>query len=207
MNVRFDPETGLAPAIVQHAATREVLMLAYMNDAAHAATVTTGFVHFWSRSRQALWKKGESSGNTLQLVSLATDCDGDTILVAATPAGPTCHTGARTCFEEPHAPTPDPVGFARIDDLWTTIAERAQSRPSGSYTTALIDGGADATGRKVLEEAAEVVEAAILHTHDRGPADRVDEEAADLVYHLLVLLAERELTPAGLLATLDTRRR
>jgi phosphoribosyl-ATP pyrophosphohydrolase/phosphoribosyl-AMP cyclohydrolase len=206
VNIRYDPDSGLVPAIVQHAETGEVLMLAYMNRAALEATTSTGRVHFWSRSRRALWQKGETSGNVLELVSIRSDCDDDTLLVEALPAGPTCHTGARTCFDPAQTPSPAPVGFARLEDLWETIAERSRNRPSGSYTTKLLEGGTDATGRKVLEEAAEVVDAAILNARDRGPADRIDEETADLIYHLLVLLAERGLTPDGALRVLSGRR-
>ena len=205
-DLEFD-DRGLVPGIVQHAETGEVLMHAYLDSRALSATLETGFVHFWSRSRQALWKKGETSGNVLELVSLRTDCDRDTILISAIPAGPTCHTGARTCFDAPDESAPAPAGFGSIDRLWATIAERAAMRPEGSYTATLVAAGVDAVGRKVLEEAAEVVEAALLHARRDGSPDRVDEEAADLLYHLLVMLAERGRTPAAMISVLRNRSR
>lgn len=200
----FD-EAGLIAGIVQHADTREVLMLGYLNQAAIDATRSTGFVHFWSRSRNALWRKGETSGNTLRLHDMRFDCDGDALLIEARPVGATCHTGTRTCFEEPHADSPEPVGFATLERLWITIADRVANRPAGSYTTSLLGSGADGAGRKVLEEAAEVVAAAIGHARRAEPTRRVDEEAADLIYHLLVLIGERGSTPAGALRVLAGR--
>jgi phosphoribosyl-ATP pyrophosphohydrolase/phosphoribosyl-AMP cyclohydrolase len=163
----------LKPAIVQDSATGRVLMLAYMDEEAERRTRETKEAWFWSRSRQKLWRKGESSGNTLAVDEIRDDCDGDAILLRVTPAGPTCHTGSVTCF----AP-----------ELWRTIAERALERPAGSYTTELLEAGVGACARKVGEEAVEVTVAALDESDER-----LVSEAADLVYHLYVLLAARGL--------------
>jgi phosphoribosyl-AMP cyclohydrolase / phosphoribosyl-ATP pyrophosphohydrolase len=166
----------LKAAIVQDAETNRVLMLAWMNDEAERLTRETGEAWFWSRSRQQLWRKGETSGNTLAVEELRDDCDGDALLVRVRPAGPACHTGSLSCF----APA-----------LWRTISERARERPAGSYTTELLDAGVGASARKVGEEAVELVVAALDESDER-----VLEEAADLVYHLYVLLAARGLDVA-----------
>lgn len=201
MNVLFD-DRGLVPAIVQDARTGQVLMLAYMNEAALAATVDTGEVHFWSRSRDELWRKGGTSGNTLEYVSATADCDGDALLVFANPTGPACHTGTVTCFANDTL-----QGFAGLERLWATIAERAAERPEGSYTARLLGGGVDSAGRKVVEEATEVLMAAKDHAAGNTDDGRLADEAADLVYHLMVLLAERGVQPAVLLEVLDDRAR
>ena len=167
----------LRPAIVQDATTGRVLMLAWMNDEAERLTRETGEAWFWSRSREQLWRKGETSGNTLAVEELRDDCDGDALLLRVTPAGPTCHTGSVSCF----APA-----------LWRTISERALERPAGSYTTELLEAGVGAVARKVGEEAVEVTVAALDESDER-----VVEEAADLVYHLYVLLAARGLDIAA----------
>jgi phosphoribosyl-ATP pyrophosphohydrolase/phosphoribosyl-AMP cyclohydrolase len=151
-------------------------MLAWMNDEAERLTHQTGEAWFWSRSRQELWRKGATSGNTLAVEELRDDCDGDALLLRVRPNGPACHTGSVSCFA--------PV-------LWRTIAERARERPEGSYTVDLLEDGVGACARKVGEEAVELAVAA-LDEHD----ERVIEEAADLVYHLYVLLAARGLDPA-----------
>ncbi len=202
--VRFD-EAGLVPAVVQHAQTGEVLMLAWMNQEALDATTQTGQVHFWSRSRQELWRKGATSGHTMACTSLSTDCDGDTVLVRVLPEGPACHTGSRTCFA-PEEPAPQ--GFADLEQLWATVEQRltAETSSDRSYTAALAAGGVESTGAKVTEEAAEVVEAAGLHRDGAVDDLRVAEEAADLVYHLLVLLAERGVRPAAVMEVLRSRR-
>jgi phosphoribosyl-AMP cyclohydrolase / phosphoribosyl-ATP pyrophosphohydrolase len=161
----------LRPAIVQDADDGRVLMLAWMDSEAEARTRATGEAWFWSRSRQRLWRKGEISGNTLAVEELRDDCDGDALLVRARRAGPVCHTGAISCF----APA-----------LWRTISDRAIRRPTGSYTAELLDAGTGACARKVGEEAVELAVAAL--DEEDG---RVVEEAADLVYHLYVLLASR----------------
>jgi phosphoribosyl-ATP pyrophosphohydrolase/phosphoribosyl-AMP cyclohydrolase len=212
-DVRFGPD-GLVPAVVQDAADGRVLMLAYMDAEALAATVETGEVHFHSRSRDRLWRKGETSGNVLRLVDLAVDCDGDALLVTADPVGPTCHRGTRSCFDPDGAPaklarpaSPVTQGFAWLETLWSTIASRAADRPAGSYTTSLLDGGVDAAGRKVTEEATELLLAAKDDATDSTPETReaMAGEAADLLYHALVLLAERDLPPASVIATLRAR--
>lgn len=195
-------EDGLVAAVVQDAETAQVLMLGWMNAAAYEATKESGRVTFWSRSRQELWEKGATSGNWLELVSMELDCDGDAVLVWAVPHGPTCHLGTMTCWGDR-----DAAGFGALDVLWQTIEERARTRPEGSYTARLIAGGPDATGRKVTEEATEVLLAAKDHAAGAADDRRVAEEAADLIYHLLVLLAERRVPPAEVLAVLAERRR
>jgi phosphoribosyl-ATP pyrophosphohydrolase/phosphoribosyl-AMP cyclohydrolase len=177
----------LRAAIVQDATTGRVLMLAWMNDEAERLTRDTREAWFWSRSRGRLWKKGESSGNTLAVEEIRDDCDGDALLVRVQPAGPACHTGSVSCF----APA-----------LWRTIAERAAERPAGSYTTELLDAGVGACARKVGEEAVEVAVAALDESDER-----VVEEAADLVYHLYVLLAARGLDIAQVEDVLAARHR
>jgi phosphoribosyl-ATP pyrophosphohydrolase/phosphoribosyl-AMP cyclohydrolase len=174
----------LLPTIVQDARTGRVLMLGWSNDESRALTAETGRVHFWSRSKERIWMKGETSGNVLEVVDVSLDCDEDTILIRAIPAGPTCHTGSESCFgvEEPA------VGV--IVRLSSVIASRAAERPDGSYTVTLLDDP-DLAARKVLEEAGEVSFAAKDHAAGTGSSDRVAEEAADLLYHLLVLLENR----------------
>ncbi len=204
-DVRFGAD-GLAPAIVQDAADGRVLMLAWMDAEALEATRATGEVHFHSRSRGTLWRKGETSGNVLRLVSLALDCDADALLVTASPAGPTCHRGTRSCFDPDGAPAGRPTqGFAWLETLWSTIESRAAERPAGSYTTSLLEGGVDAVARKVTEEATEVLLAAKDHDAGRAGADRLAEETADLVYHALVLLAERGVAPSDVVDVLRDR--
>lgn len=179
-DIKFD-EHGLAPAIVQDARTREVLTLAYMNHESLARTLETGETWFWSRSRNELWHKGETSGNTQRVVSLTTDCDNDAIVVLVDPAGPACHTGARSCFEfeskEEHS-------GGLLHELYALIKSRQQERPEGSYTAYLFDKGLDKILKKVGEEAAETIIAA----KNDDPKQLV-AETADLLYHLLVMLA------------------
>ena len=201
---RFD-ERGLVPGIVQDVRTGRVLMLAYLNREAIEATAQTGEAHFWSRSRRELWHKGAGSGNTMRVRSIRADCDDDALLIEVEPAGPACHRGTETCFTG--AGEQGAQGFAALEDLWATIAARASHRPEGSYTARLLDGGVDATARKVAEEATEVVLAAKDHAAAAADDLRVAEEAADLVYHLLVLLAERGIAPAEALRVLETRGR
>jgi len=167
----------LRAAIVQDAETGRVLMLAWMDAEAERRTRESGEAWFWSRSRQEYWRKGETSGNTLAVEEIRDDCDGDALLLRVRPAGPACHTGSFSCF----APA-----------LWRTISERAKERPEGSYTTKLLDGGVPAVARKVGEEAVEVVTAALSESDER-----VVSEAADLIYHLYVLLAARGLDVAA----------
>jgi phosphoribosyl-ATP pyrophosphohydrolase/phosphoribosyl-AMP cyclohydrolase len=172
---------GLLPAIVQHARTGEVLMLGYMDEAALAKTRELGQVTFFSRSKQRLWTKGETSGDTLALVDARLDCDADTILVRALPAGPTCHTGTTSCFGDDVAPS---LGF--IAELDALVASRHVERPQGSYTTSLFEGGIRRMAQKVGEEGVETALAAIAEDDDA-----LIGEAADLVFHLMVVLRAR----------------
>lgn len=175
---------GLLPAIVQHHLTGEVLMLGYMNAEALAATRRSGKVTFYSRSRQRLWMKGETSGHTLHCRSVCVDCDGDTLLVSAEPQGPTCHRGTSSCFGDDARP---PLGFlAELDAL---VAQRAVERPAGSYTTRLFDGGIRRIAQKVGEEGVETALAGVAQDDAA-----LLGEAADLVYHLTVLLRARGLS-------------
>lgn len=196
--LRYDGD-GLVPGIVQHAVTGQVLMLGYLNEESIARTEDTGLVTFWSRSRNRLWQKGETSGHVLTLGSMTPDCDGDAVLIKALPAGPTCHTGHQTCFDDRTE-----QGFAWLEKLWDVIASRSENLPSGSYTTTLIEGGVEAAARKVTEEATEVLLATTKHAAG-GPADAIAEESADLIYHLLVLLAERGVSPSDMVEVLRTR--
>ena len=200
MDVRWD-ENGLVAAIVQDPDTGRVLMLGWMNSEALARSTATNRVHFWSRSRGELWEKGATSGNYLDLESIEVDCDGDALLVKARPHGPTCHTGSITCWGDQPG-----IGTGALSGLWETIASRAVSLPDNSYTAALIKAGPEGIGRKVVEEATEVLLAAKDHRAGLADNQRVAEEAADLVYHLLVLLAERGMTPSEVTQVLDSRR-
>ena len=200
--VRYDAE-GLVPGIVQDARTGQVLMVAYLNRESLELTRETGEVHFWSRSRREIWHKGATSGNTLTVEEISADCDGDALLIRAVPAGPACHTGAVGCFD-----TAGEIRDSRVPrDVWPVIVERAAERPAGSYTASLLEGGVDAVGRKITEEATEVLLAAKDHAAGTGSAGRVAEESADLVYHLLVLLAERGLSPSDVATVLRDRSR
>lgn len=196
-SIRWDTR-GLVVVAVQHARTGTVLMIGYANPESLERTIETGVVHFWSRSRNEIWQKGSTSGNTLTVDSIHLDCDSDALLIKATPAGPTCHTGQTSCFEtEAHK-----VG---IHDLWNVIATRANASVEESYTASLVAQGTDAVSRKIIEEAGEVVLAAKNHEAGGSP-ERVIEEAADLTYHLLVLLAQRGLTLESVERELDRRR-
>lgn len=207
--VRWGPE-GLVPAVVQDVTDGRVLMLAWQDREALEATLRTGEVHFHSRSRDRLWRKGETSGNVLRLIDARLDCDGDAVLFTAEPAGRACHTGARSCFEEA-GNEPEGVatslGFAWLETLWSTIADRAATRPTGSYTTWLLDGGVDAVARKVTEEATEVVLAAKDDAAAPSAATHaaLAGELADLLYHALVLAAERDMSPTAVLHELRRR--
>ena len=196
--MKFDGD-GLVACIVQDWNSGEVLTLAYMNANALALTQETGEMHFFSRSRQELWHKGASSGNVQQLKGLRYDCDADALLALVEPAGPACHTGERTCFYRgdlaPQAP------FEVLPDLERTIAARKSEAPDGSYTAALL-ADPQQIGEKVQEEAEEVARAAREETDER-----VANEAADVLYHLSVLLASRSLTLADAGRVLDKRRR
>ena len=206
---------GLAPAIVQDVADGRVLMLGWMDDEAWRVTQKTGKVHFHSRTRDRLWRKGESSGHELVVREITLDCDADAILVAVDPVGPTCHRDTWSCFDPDGAPSESTSqGFGWLEGLWTTISSRASDRPEGSYTASLLDGGVNAAGRKVTEEATEVLiaakddAAAEAATSDRtATRDAVAGEAADLVYHALVLLAERGVSPSAVIDVLRGRHR
>jgi len=196
--IAFD-ERGLVPCIVQDARSGEVLTLAYMNAESLRLTRETGEMHFFSRSRQELWHKGATSGNTQALRALRIDCDGDALLALVEPAGPACHTGERTCFYrgdlEPAAP------YEVLPTLERTIASRAAERPDGSYTASLL-ADPERIGHKVQEEAEEVARAARQESDER-----VSEEAADVLYHLAVLLRGRGLSLQDAERVLDGRRR
>lgn len=208
----FDPKTvkfdanGLIPAIVQDAQSQAVLMLAYMNEEALLKTIETGETWFWSRSRQALWHKGETSGHTQRVVSLALDCDNDTLLVRVIPNGPACHRGMYSCFQnvaEGDGQGADAVGRYRIiDELTALIARREAERPEGAYTTYLFEQGLDKILKKIGEEASEVIIAAKNRSHCE-----LRYETADLLYHLLVLLREQNLPLDDVLKELQDRHR
>ena len=188
----------LLPCIVQDARTGEVLTLAYMNDEALERTRATGEMWFWSRSRQELWHKGETSGNTMRVRALRYDCDEDTLLALVEPAGPACHTGERTCFYRGEMAPQDAEALATLE---RTVAERRSADPQSSYTATLL-ADPELAGRKVEEEAGEVVRAA------RDESDeRVAEEAADVLYHLAVLLAARGVDLPDVYEVLNGRRR
>lgn len=204
---------GLVAGVVQDVADGRVLMVGWLDAEALAATLGTGDVHFHSRSRDRLWRKGESSGHLLRLRSLALDCDGDALLLGVEPEGPTCHRETRSCFDADGAPASSgSQGFAWLESLWATIADRAVSRTPGSYTVRLLAGGVDLAGRKVLEEATEVLLAAkndeaaeVTGAVRAGTRDLLAGEAGDLLYHALVLLAERGLEPRAVLHVLRAR--
>ncbi len=213
-DLRYDA-AGLVPAVVQDATDGRVLMVAYMDAEALAATLDTGEIHLHSRSRDRLWRKGETSGHLLRLVGLATDCDSDALLLTAEPVGPTCHRGTRSCFDPADAPAERSTqGFAWLETLWATIGARAAARPPDSYTVGLLAGGVDAVARKVSEEATEVLIAAKDDARvEAVGADReatrsaLAGESADLLYHTLVLLAERGLEARAVIDALRARHR
>ena len=184
LNVDFDKCGGLVPAIIQDAKTRVVLMLGYMNDEALRHTQESGLVTFYSRSRQCLWTKGETSGNYLHLVDIKVDCDNDTLLVQATPDGPTCHKGTDTCWGEKN--NPNPLLF--LSELSDFIEQRHREMPEGSYTTSLFRDGLNRMAQKVGEEALELVIEAT-----NGTDERLIYEGSDMLYHLIVLLTSKSL--------------
>jgi len=192
-------ERGLVACVVQDWTTGEVLTLAYMNAVALERTRATGELHLWSRSRQELWHKGATSGNTQAVKALRVDCDGDALLALVEPAGPACHTGERTCFHRGELAVGAP--HETLPALERTLRVRARERPEGSYTVELLDDPGR-IGEKVEEEAEEVARAAREETDER-----VAEEGADLLYHLLVLLHSRGLALSDVEGVLDERRR
>jgi phosphoribosyl-ATP pyrophosphohydrolase/phosphoribosyl-AMP cyclohydrolase len=193
----WDKGDGLLPAVVQDAATQRVLMLGYMSREALAATLRTQRVTFFSRSRQALWSKGETSGHVLDLVSVHADCDRDALLVLARPRGPTCHLGTTSCFGEAAALAPAKDVLESLDAV---IAQRERKRPGGSYTTGLFERGVHHIAQKVGEEGVETALAGVAQDDDA-----LLGESADLVYHTLVLLRARGLGLADLKRTLQAR--
>lgn len=211
--LNFD-ERGLVPCVAQDFGSGEVLTLAYVNAESLQLTVETGELHFYSRSREEIWRKGETSGNVLKLRQLRYDCDGDAIVALVEPTGPACHTGQRSCFyrelggsaspEKDASPVPGepaPALHETLAELERTLRSRAAERPEGSYTVKLLDDP-KLIGEKVEEEAEEVVRAAREESDER-----VAEEAADLLYHLAVLLASRNVPQSAAMEVLDGRRR
>ncbi len=197
--VKFD-ERGLVPVVIQDAGSGEVLTLAWANREALERTLQTGQTHLYSRSRQALWKKGETSGHVQDLVEMRLDCDGDAVLYRVRPHGPACHTGARSCFHNPVTPeaTP-PLGWV-LEQVWRTIQNRLETMPEGSYVARMHAAGLDRILKKIGEEAGEVIIAA------KNPDDgELAWEASDLLFHLLLTLAERGLTPEDLARVLNER--
>ena len=180
--INWEKVSGLVPAIIQDSSTGLVLMLGYMNKEALTKTMKTGFVWFYSRTKKKLWMKGETSGNTLKVLSIKTDCDNDTLLIKASPAGPICHTGKMTCFSEN-------AKSDSIKDLFATILSRKNKLPKNSYTASLFKAGLDKITLKVAEESLEVIQAAQKQTQKR-----LIEETTDLLYHLFVLLAEKNVS-------------
>lgn len=201
--VRFD-ERGLVPAVVQDSATGQVRMLGYMNREALDRTLNTRRLHFWSRSRQELWMKGETSGNIHEVTEIHVDCDGDTLLVRVHPLGPTCHQGTATCFGDAHlldTSEAKPVGSEVVDEVGRVIAERHRKPVEGSYTSYLFEQGIDKIGKKIGEESAEVIIAA-----KNGEPAALAGEASDLIYHLLVLLEASGVPASEVWGVLQERR-
>lgn len=188
MKIDFEKLGGLVPAIIQDAKTKNVLMLGFMNQEAYEKTVETKKVTFWSRTRNTLWTKGETSGNYLNLVSIQNDCDNDTLLVKVNPVGPTCHTGTDTCWGEENTPLDDSNPLLFLSELQDFIEKRHEEMPEGSYTTKLFKDGVNKMAQKVGEEALETVIEAT-----NGTNDKLIYEASDMFYHLLVLLTSKGL--------------
>jgi phosphoribosyl-ATP pyrophosphohydrolase/phosphoribosyl-AMP cyclohydrolase len=187
---------GLVPVVVQDRASGDLLMVAWANAEALARTTETGLAHFWSRSRRTLWRKGETSGNGLRVVEVRADCDRDTLLFVVEPEGPACHTGARSCFGEP-----SPTAAGMLEELARVVAERAGAPPETSYTARLLAKGPDQVLKKIGEEATEVVLAGRAQSDER-----LAEESADLLYHLLVALHQRGVPLVRVMDELRKRR-
>ena len=196
MKIDFEKMGGLVPAIIQDADTRQVLMLGFMNEESYQKTLETGHVTFWSRTRQTLWTKGETSGHFLNLVDMKIDCDQDALLVRVHPIGPTCHTGTDTCWGEEN--TNNPLLF--LGELQSFINRRKEEMPEGSYTTSLFNKGINKIAQKVGEEALETVIEAT-----NGTKEHLVYEASDLLYHLLVMLTEKGLRIEDVAAELQQR--
>jgi phosphoribosyl-ATP pyrophosphohydrolase/phosphoribosyl-AMP cyclohydrolase len=201
--VKWD-ERGLVPAIAREASTNQTLMLAYMNLESLTLTLDTGFAVYWSRSRQRLWKKGETSGHVQRVRSISVDCDGDTLLISVDQTGNACHTGEHTCFYRTmsvgNSPVIDPPDPRILADVFDVIHDRAANPKSGSYTNYLLDKGVEKICKKIGEEASETIIAAV-----KGAPDEVRYEAADLIYHLWVLLFNQGLTPQDIYTELAGR--
>lgn len=199
-SIKFD-ERGLIPVVVQNAQTKEVLTVAYMNLESLEKTIETNQTWFFSRSRQELWNKGATSGNTQQVVAIRADCDEDSLVVEVLPNGPACHTGEVSCFHKEIVAPVQPVGsFGILANLVQVIQDREKSMPEGAYTTYLFEKGVDKIGKKIGEEATEVVIAA-----KNRDAEELQWEAADLLYHLLVLLQEQKVDLYDVLEVLQKR--
>ncbi len=197
MNLNFDKAGGLIPAVIQDAVTGKVLMLGFMNEEAYKKTTTDKLVTFYSRTRNRLWTKGEESGNFLDVVDILVDCDNDTLLIKANPRGPVCHTGAETCFGESNQP-----GASFLDYLQSFITQRRKEMPENSYTTKLFNAGINKIAQKVGEEAVELV----IEAKDQND-DLFLNEAADLTYHLIVLLTARGYGLSDVAGVLQGRHR
>jgi phosphoribosyl-ATP pyrophosphohydrolase/phosphoribosyl-AMP cyclohydrolase len=213
-NLKFD-DRGLIPAVVQDDKSNEILMLAYMNSESLQKTLQTGETHFWSRSRNELWHKGATSGNTQRVTDIRIDCDSDALIVRVDPSGPACHTGEQTCFfreineAAPIAVAPAGVSLVNVDsmelgillnNLYTLISERKEERPEGSYTTYLFNSGLDKILKKIGEESTETIIAA-----KNGSKKEMSAEVSDLLYHLLVMMVERDVRLTDILAELQHR--
>lgn len=196
MKIDFEKMGGLVPAIIQDATTKNVLMLGFMNEEAYQKTIDTRHITFWSRTRQTLWTKGETSGHFLNLVSMQIDCDNDTLLVKVNPVGPTCHKGTDTCWGEDNDKNP----LLFLGELQDFINKRKEEMPEGSYTTSLFTKGVNKIAQKVGEEALETVIEAT-----NGTNDHLVYEASDLLYHLLVLLTEKGLRIEDVASELQQR--
>ena len=196
MEIDFKKQGGLVPAIIQDNITNKVLMLGYMNEDAYEQTLKTGKVTFWSRSRQCLWTKGETSGNFLNLVSIKSDCDNDTLLVRVNPVGPACHLGTDTCWGEKNETNP----LLFLTELQYFINKRHEEMPEGSYTTSLFKDGLNRMAQKVGEEALETVIEAT-----NGTNERLIYEASDMFYHLIVLLTSKGLRIEDIAKELQVR--
>ena len=209
MTIDFEKMDGLVPAIIQDADTRQVLMLGFMNQEAYQKTLDTGHITFWSRTRNCLWTKGETSGHFLNLVDMKVDCDNDTLLVRVHPVGPTCHTGTDTCWGEENVQQGSitsgqcvelQTNLLFLSELQSFIDKRKQEMPEGSYTTSLFSKGINKIAQKVGEEALETVIEAT-----NGTNDHLVYEASDLLYHLLVMLTEKGLRIEDVVAELQKR--
>ena len=196
MQIDFDKLQGLVPAVSHDAVTNKVLMLGFMNREAYEKTVQTGLVTFWSRTRNCLWTKGETSGNVLRVVKILNDCDNDTLLIKVNPAGPVCHTGADTCWNETNERNP----LLFLTELQDFINKRYEEMPEGSYTTSLFKDGLNRMAQKVGEEALELVIEAT-----NGTNDRLIYEGSDMLYHLIVLLTSKGLRIEDMAAELAER--